>query len=715
MKKLVAIFMALIIITTSNILIYAEINESENQIKAIAITMDEPAVGKTPAQTAITDDDKSTYVTDVKWEGEFDENGCFIYGKTYDVYVSVAVKEGLGLTIFDWYDHNFTINGKEAKIDFTGDIPTSGVMRYTYEELGVPHQNHCFCGGDITAGEHLNHKQCEYKKWNGSKAIAYTDNAAYVYMTKDITIDETLRVPGGKTLNLCLNGYTLRKNGGGRVINISSGGKLRLCDCSLMGTGKITGGSHEMGGGIHNGGTFIMYGGKIIGNRGLYGGGLWNNYNFYFYGGEICHNEASYGGGLWNANSGDAELMIFGGGINKNKATYGGGMWNYDNGNVVMKGGEFVENIAGKCGGGVWNQGKNFIMEDGNILKNYAQNGGGVWTQSMFTMLDGFITFNEAVDPAKIYDENNELKAFGGGVWVNEGSIFYMKGGQISLNTSDKAAGGVWISNDAEFVMSGGSIAANSADIGGGVYIQRISAPGIFRLGGDSEIVNNTGTLAGGGMYIQGILEVTGGLVESNYSDSEFKNLAIEPIAEVREGTILPTEFVDVPADAYFYQPVLWAIENNITNGTSEITFSPYEKCNLAQVLTFLWRAAGCPEVKPKPLIADVYEDDYFYMAAYWAQSLGIFERALYPNTSSTRLSAIYFIWYAAGKPECDATLEFTDITDPKYERYYDAIAWAVEQGITNGTSETTFSPGKTCTRAEILTFLWRADSKGWI
>lgn len=589
----------------------------------------------------------------------------------------------------------------------TSSIP----VRAAEAGQNAPHQNHCYCGGNLTLGEHKNHEVHTYQPWNGTGAISYVKGAAYVYLTADVSRQNTLNVPGGKTLNLCLNGHTISKVNGGRVINISSGGNLRLCDCSSMQTGKITGGSHQMGGGIHNGGTFVMYGGKITGNTGQYGGGLWNNYNFYMYGGEICENSAGFGGGIWNANSGEAKLIIWGGSINKNQATYGGGLWNNDNGNVSMKGGEFRENLAGKCGGGIWNQGKNFFMEDGFIQKNYAGYGAGVWTQSLFTMTGGFISLNEALDPA--YPDGGG-EAFGGGVWVNDKSVFQMKGGQISLNRAGTAGGGAWVNNGAEFVMQGGTIAGNSAQLGGGVYIQRWDGtPGIFRLSGTSEIVDNIGIMAGGGMYIKGVLEVTGGLVEWNNSGSEFVNLAMEPEAEVREGTTLPTAFIDVSADAYYYPAVLWALDCKIIEPTSDITFSPDEKCNIGQILTYLWRGAGSPQVKTSPPLADVKKGDEYYMAAYWAQSLGILDRAVYPNFSCSRVATIYFIWCAAGRPECKTPLNFTDLNDKQYDKYREAIAWAVEQGIAEGTSETTFGPGKTCTRAEIVTYLWKAALNG--
>ena len=139
--------------------------------------------------------------------------------------------------------------------------------------------------GSSEDGDHTSHSPQKFVPWDGKSKISYTDNKAFVYLTGDVSRSETLNVPGNKELTICLNGYKIKKTPiddpqGNRVMNINSGGKLRLCDCSAMQTGVITGGSHQMGGGIHNGGTLVMYGGKIMNNEASYGGGLWNN----------CHN-----------------------------------------------------------------------------------------------------------------------------------------------------------------------------------------------------------------------------------------------------------------------------------------------------------------------------------------------------------------------------------------------------------------------------------------
>ena len=585
------------------------------------------------------------------------------------------------------------------------------------EKNSDTHQDHCFCGGELTVGEHTKHKTFDYQPWDGKSNLPYKNNVAYVYLTNDIKRTKTLQIGGGKTLSLCLNGHTIQKEGGGRVINIVSGGKLRICDCSTDQSGKITGGKHQMGGGIHNGGTLVMYGGKVTGNGATYGGGLWNNYNFYMYGGEITGNKASYGGGIWNANSGNAEMVLFGGSINANKATYGGGVWNNDNGNLTMQGGDIMENVATRAGGGLWHQGTNFFLKDGYIYKNHAWYGAGVWTQSAFTMTGGYIVANEA----SFINDDGELDGCGGGVWVNDKSGFYMKAGDIQGNTAGGYGGGVWVNDTGEFIMQGGTISGNMAQYGAGAFLQRHErggGPGIFYIGGNASVHGNKAKWSAGGMYVKGILEKRGGKIDGNFCIEEpsLLNLVVDPQGEVRKGTVLPTQFLDVPADAYYCKPVLWALQNEIASGTSELTFSPDEKCNTAQVLTFVWRAAGSPNVGNKYNFADVRKTDYFYQPAQWAYSLGILEgTALYPNFSCNRMGAVYYIWCAAGRPACKTPLKFTDVNQVKYAKYCEAIAWAVEKGIASGTSDTTFGPGKTCTRAEIITFLWKAVSIGAI
>jgi len=173
--------------------------------------------------------------------------------------------------------------------------------------------------------------------------------------------------------------------------------------------------------------------------------------------------------------------------------------------------------------------------------------------------------------------------------------------------------------------------------------------------------------------------------------------------------------FADVAPGDYFADAVFWAIDRGITNGTSDTTFSPKELCTKAHILTFLWRAYGKPDdasALANPF-ADVKENDYFYGPALWAYSLEMTDghgSALEPGSPCTRASTVMFMWQAAGRPEVSTEINFTDV--PADAEYAQAVAWAVENGVTNGTSDTTFSPDDTCTRGQIVTFLYRAMAK---
>ena len=171
--------------------------------------------------------------------------------------------------------------------------------------------------------------------------------------------------------------------------------------------------------------------------------------------------------------------------------------------------------------------------------------------------------------------------------------------------------------------------------------------------------------------------------------------------------------FKDVPADAYYAAPVAWAVEKNITTGTSSTTFSPEEGCTRGQVVTFLWRAAGQPEptITNNPF-KDVKADDYFYKAVMWAVekevTTGTSATAFSPDDVCTRGQIVTFLWRANGKPAPSKTSNpFKDVKSGDY--FYSAVLWAVERGITLGTDATHFSPSDTCTRGQVVTFLYRA------
>ena len=175
--------------------------------------------------------------------------------------------------------------------------------------------------------------------------------------------------------------------------------------------------------------------------------------------------------------------------------------------------------------------------------------------------------------------------------------------------------------------------------------------------------------------------------------------------------------FVDVKPTDYFYNPVKWAVGKNITKGTSAATFSPDKTCTRAEIVTFLWRDAGSPmpTISRSPFSDVNYSMGAdFYNAILWASQNGITAgtstTTFSPNKTCTRAEIVTFLWRYAKKPVGYGSNSFTDVNKNDHAPYYDAILWAVSKGITNGSTTTTFAPNGTCTRAQAVTFLYRYE-----
>lgn len=173
-------------------------------------------------------------------------------------------------------------------------------------------------------------------------------------------------------------------------------------------------------------------------------------------------------------------------------------------------------------------------------------------------------------------------------------------------------------------------------------------------------------------------------------------------------------QFDDVEDTEYFAYPVKWAVDEGITSGMTPEMFGPYENCTRAQAVTFLWRAAGEPEptITENPF-QDVQSDDYYCKPVLWAVQNGI-TNGLSPDTfgpaaACDRGQIVTFLYRFKGETGICGTVSFSDVTESDY--FYGAVLWAVADGVTNGTSDTTFSPGATCTRGQIVTFLQRTMS----
>ena len=184
----------------------------------------------------------------------------------------------------------------------------------------------------------------------------------------------------------------------------------------------------------------------------------------------------------------------------------------------------------------------------------------------------------------------------------------------------------------------------------------------------------------------------------------------VEVKATFMEDNSMLNFFYDVPNNAYYYEAVKWAQEKGITGGIGNGLFGPNQPCTRAQIVTFLWRAAGSPEPKAMSSFADVSTDAYYAKAVAWAVENGITtgtgDGKFSPDATCTRAQSVTFLFRAIGKL-VDSKAEFSDVLTDSY--YANAVAWAVENGVTNGIGDGLFGPDNSCTRAQIVTFLFRA------
>lgn len=173
------------------------------------------------------------------------------------------------------------------------------------------------------------------------------------------------------------------------------------------------------------------------------------------------------------------------------------------------------------------------------------------------------------------------------------------------------------------------------------------------------------------------------------------------------------TGFADVNSSDYFAPAVQWAVGNGITSGVSDRSFAPSAPCTRAQITTFLWRAAGSPRPSlfARNRFSDVHSSDYYYSAVLWAQSRGIAsgvtKTSFAPNKTCTRAEAVTLLWRYRGSPNVTVSSAFSDV--PGGAWYAKAVSWAAANGITSGVSAGRFGPNETCTRGQIIAFLYRA------
>ena len=298
--------------------------------------------------------------------------------------------------------------------------------------------------------------------------------------------------------------------------------------------------------------------------------------------------------------------------------------------------------------------------------------------------------------------------AFRSGSYRFDGWYTERNGGELIATSTVFAANTIVY---AHWTYTGGS--GGSGGYAPGYYIIRSTAGagGSITPSGDVSVragANQTFTITPNRGYAVSDVKIDGWSIGAVRSYT-FENISASHTIEVQFR--VRSSFVDVPSGSYYEDAVDWAVANGITTGTDAAHFSPDGICTRAQAVTFLWRAAGrpAPESRTMPF-TDVPADSYYYDAVLWAVENGITKgtssTTFSPDDTCTRAQIVTFLWRSEQSPAAGSSNPFTDVSADAY--YADAVLWAVKEAITTGTTRTTFSPDAECTRAQIVTFLWR-------
>ena len=298
--------------------------------------------------------------------------------------------------------------------------------------------------------------------------------------------------------------------------------------------------------------------------------------------------------------------------------------------------------------------------------------------------------------------------AFRSGSYRFDGWYTERNGGELIATSTVFAANTIVY---AHWTYTGGS--GGSGGYVPGYYIIRATAGagGSITPSGDVSVragANQTFTITPNRGYAVSDVKIDGRSIGAVRSYT-FENISASHTIEVQFQ--VRSSFVDVPSGSYYEDAVDWAVANGITTGTDAAHFSPDGICTRAQAVTFLWRAAGrpAPESRTMPF-TDVPADSYYYDAVLWAVENGITKgtssTTFSPDNTCTRAQIVTFLWRSEQSPAAGSSNPFTDVSADAY--YADAVLWAVKEAITTGTTRTTFSPDAECTRAQIVTFLWR-------
>ena len=590
-----------------------------------------------------------------------------------------------------------------------------------------------------------------------AEAVAAADNAT-VTLLKDVTEDVT--IPADKTMTLDLNGKKLTNADGQDTITVALGASL-----TVTGSGTVDNVTHGKAA-IYNNGTVILNGGSYTRSAEASTSIKDANGNSYY--NILNHGTMTIGKNVSVTSRGSFSSLIANGyynfsdtnprsgyvsGTNQetpsltiNGGTFSGGIntiKNDDNATLTVNNGSFSNmtqaaiqnNHVATINGGTFDAKANHAIENrhfdgghntGSVTVTSGTFTGGLYTTTGATWSISGGTFSS--DPSVYVVGNgsaNIVKRAG-----SEGAYTYtvlaksgLTSGVYLTNPSGALASNYYVSSTANGVWTV-SYSAPSSGGGSSSSSRRydVSAPSVkhgdVTVSPKSASKGDTVTItvkpdSGYELDTLTVKDASGSKIKvKDKGDGKFTfTMPASKVTVSAEFAEIETlDFADVSTDAYYYEAVKWAAKKGITGGTGDGTFNPNGSCTRAHIVTFLWRAAGSPEPKSTVSFADVPADSYYAKAVAWAVengiTLGTGDGTFSPNATCTRAQSVTFLYRALGTAPTTVN-GFTDVTADAF--YADAVAWAVESGVTNGTSASTFSPNNGCTRAQIVTFLYRA------
>ena len=588
-------------------------------------------------------------------------------------------------------------------------------------------------------------------------AINEANTGDTVKLVNNVT--EAVTIPADKTITLDLNGKKLTNADGQDTITVALGASL-----TVTGSGTVDNVTHGKTA-IYNNGTVILNGGSYT--RSAEASTSIENANGNSYYNILNHGTMTIGKNVSVTSRGSFSSLIANGyynfsdtnprsgyvfGTNQetpsltiNGGTFSGGIntiKNDDNATLTVNNGSFSNmtqatiqnNHVATINGGTFDAKANHAIENrhfdgghntGSVTVTSGTFTGGLYTTTGATWSISGGTFSS--DPSVYVVGNgsaNIVKRDG-----SEGAYTYtvlaksgLTSGVYLTNPSGALASNYYVSSTANGVWTV-SYSAPSSGGGSSSSSRRydVSAPSVKH--GDVTVSPKTASKgdtvtitvkpdSGYELDTLTVKDASGSKIKvKDKGDGKFTfTMPASKVTVSAEFAEIETlDFADVSTDAYYYEAVKWAAKKGITGGTGDGTFNPNGACTRAHIVTFLWRAAGSPAPKSTVSFADVPAGSYYAKAVAWAVengiTLGTGDGTFSPNATCTRAQSVTFLYRALGTAPTTVN-GFTDVTADAF--YADAVAWAVESGVTNGTSASTFSPNNGCTRAQIVTFLYR-------